>query len=500
MSGGGARPLPPPGPDPAAIAHIDACGAVLAAVSGGADSVLALHVLADRSRRVGFPLAVCHVHHGVRGGADADAAFVRELCVRLGVLCRVVELVPGETDEGSLSAARHGVLQAVATETRAGAIALGHNLDDAAETFLLMALRGSGPMGLGLPPVTDPPGAVPLVRPLIGLRRAAVRETLRDWGEGWRDDPTNDMGSNRRAVLRRGVLPLMETMEPAAVELLARAGGLARGEALALRALALARAGALARCSGGVLLDAGALRELPVAARAAVLHQEWTDVAPPSRTPAHHGATIRDLAARLDVEAGHAAHFPPRHGVGAIVTNRHVMLHRDGRDPGETFLELSAMITGIVPLPEGRDSVPLLNSSQKATAGHYQVRVGERLIRARVMDIAGFESTFGSHPWGEDPFASARAAAFDPRALLKDLCLRAAAAGDSLGIGGGHSKPLADVLQEARLPARVRDRVGVVADGRGVLWVPGVRRGASALVTARTETVLVLSVEEQTAG
>ena len=130
---------------------------LLAAVSGGCDSVclaaLLRHSAGERAPRT---LALGHVHHGLRPEADAEEAFVRRLGESWGLPVFAARIHPRETAlargwslEQAARADRRDALARLCREARCGLLALGHQMDDQAETVLLRLLRGAGPRGLG---------------------------------------------------------------------------------------------------------------------------------------------------------------------------------------------------------------------------------------------------------------------------------------------------------------------------------------------------------------
>src|SRR5690606_32980229 len=158
---------------------------VLAAVSGGADSVALALVLARlaESRAIDVTLAgLAHLHHGLRGeDADADQAFVETLAASLGVPC-VVERADvaalaregGESIEAAGRRARYAFFERAATALGADRVATGHTIDDQAETFVLRLLRGAGLQGLSA--IRPRNGQV--IRPLLDVSRAEVEAHL----------------------------------------------------------------------------------------------------------------------------------------------------------------------------------------------------------------------------------------------------------------------------------------------------------------------------------
>lgn len=196
---------------------------VLAAVSGGPDSVCLAHWLSVQSRRKGLGVSLLHVHHGLRGrDAERDAALVGDLAARLGLgfaLIRAdVRALAAASGEGLEAAGRRARYRALAARARRGgfsAVAVGHQLDDQAETVMLHLLRGSSLKGLGgMPPRRPLAPGVELVRPLLPLTREEVLQYLAVHGLGWREDRSNRDPAFARNWVRRELLPLMERRAP----------------------------------------------------------------------------------------------------------------------------------------------------------------------------------------------------------------------------------------------------------------------------------------------
>lgn len=196
---------------------------VLAAVSGGPDSVCLAHYLAGRARREGFALFLVHFHHGLRGrAADADARSVLKLGESLGVPAAVqalsVKALAERRGQGLEEAGRklrYKALAARARRLKCGKVATGHQLDDQAETVLLHLLRGTSLCGVGgIPPRRALAPGVELIRPLLPLTRDDVLAYLEVHALKSRQDKSNQDPKFTRNWVRAKVLPLLESRVP----------------------------------------------------------------------------------------------------------------------------------------------------------------------------------------------------------------------------------------------------------------------------------------------
>lgn len=206
--------------------HVAPGSHVLAAVSGGADSVALLCFLLQV--RDIYPLSVScvHVEHGIRGEASrADLAFVRALCAK-----KNIPLYTANVDAPSYARAhgcgledaarvlRHEFLRRTAEEEGADVIALAHHAGDQAETVLLHAIRGSDIRGLCAMRMRR--GR--LIRPLLACRAQELREYLISIGQDWREDESNTDLRYARNRIRRSALPELEAASPGAGAALCR--------------------------------------------------------------------------------------------------------------------------------------------------------------------------------------------------------------------------------------------------------------------------------------
>lgn len=208
------------------------------AVSGGADSVALLRAMLEPATRIGLQLEVVHLDHGLRGAeSNTDAEFVAALAAEYALpfhLARVdTQAHAREQKEGIEEAARNLRYQwfrDLLAQGRLDAIATAHTLDDQAETVMLKLLRGTWTEGLSAihPTLACEHGVI--VRPMLGVARTQIEEFLREIGQPWRDDSSNQNLAFTRNRIRHKTLPLLRTINPQASLHLAQVATLARDE------------------------------------------------------------------------------------------------------------------------------------------------------------------------------------------------------------------------------------------------------------------------------
>jgi len=250
-------------------------GLVVAAVSGGGDSVALLHLLA----RTGRDAVVAHMDHGLRPESAEDARFVCELAARLGYRCELertdvaaVAAAKGENLEAVARELRYAFLAKVARKYGAACVLTAHTLEDNAETVLLQLFRGAA-RALGIRALQ---GRV--ARPLLALRRRELRDYLRSLGEGWREDPSNELTCYDRNYLRHEVWPRVEARFGRAGEALLRYSERQQDDDAALEALARARLVPDRRFAPVFALRAAPLLEAPRALRRRALRKVLEDL------------------------------------------------------------------------------------------------------------------------------------------------------------------------------------------------------------------------------
>jgi len=277
---------------------------LLVGCSGGGDSVALVDILRELCPHV--RLTLIHCDHQARPESAADAMFVSAYAASLGLECRIVlaplpALATGSREAGWRDL-RRAAFRSATDELSADAVALGHTADDQAETVLLNLARGSGLRGLAaMQSRIDHDGLV-VLRPLLGMRRRALRHYAHERGLEWRRDASNDDVAFSRNRIRASVVPELEAIAPGAVANIARLAGIVREHERYLEASAEAERSKLEldeEFPGGVALTGPRLAALPRPVAMELLRQAFRQVR------GHlHGITKEHFDAVLDDVAG----------------------------------------------------------------------------------------------------------------------------------------------------------------------------------------------------
>jgi tRNA(Ile)-lysidine synthase len=444
---------------------------VVAAVSGGPDSVVlaaALAALAQEAERR-YALHVAHLDHGLRGAeAEADARFVRDLADRLGLPATISRrAVPalrrrGESLEAAARRVRYDFLDDVAEQTGAAAVAVGHTRDDQVETVLFRLLRGGSLGDLGGMPIVRPlrrGAATRLVRPLLELGRQEVLAFLSGRALAAREDRTNRDLRYTRNRIRLELLPLLEwgfNLEVRANLLRLAAAARVVRERLAQQAGDLLGHPRVRQTEGAVELPAALLASTDAEVRAEVLRRAVERLsAAPTLSRGAQGSIERLLAT-----AGSAKWAPLGGGVRARrVFDRLVIEAADE--------QAAAHDDEVFPLARtGRTELPRLGAALEAAEEDVPATGVRRGADEALLDLA---------------------------ALQDDLVVRTRRPGDRLRpLGAPGVRKLQDLFVDRKVPAAERDRVPLVCDAAGLLWVAGHVVAERAKVTASTRRVLHL--------
>jgi len=414
---------------------------VLVGFSGGLDSTVLLHLLAASAQARAAGLRAVHVHHGLHREADAWAAHVREVCASLDVPLSVIWVeVRRDSGHGLEGAARAARLAAFAQELQPGEVlALAHHRDDQAETFLLRALRASGPDGLAAMRPWRPFAQGRLWRPLLDIPRAALLEHAHTHGLHWIEDDSNADASLDRNFLRQCVLPALRERWPQVDAAFARVASL-QAASVELLEVEDARALATAQTADPRALQLALLLALPPARRARVLRR-WIAILELPPLPGEGIVRIESelLPAAADTEAEFA-------WAGAVIHRWRDLLYADHE----------------------REALPADWSVTWSMDAPLVLPTGDRLERdVACRSDASRELSPFRQPAQE--LATHVARTFDT-----DVHVHARVGGERIVLPGRtHSHALKHVLQELGVPPWERKRLPLLSDAAGNLLAAG---------------------------
>jgi len=450
---------------------------LVAAVSGGTDSMaLAAALLALReTERLEF--LVAHFNHALRDReSDLDQAAVASWCRSNRVPCvtgtadgAAWDSVQDLSPEARARTLRYRFLARVARDAGGTVIATGHTADDQAETVLLRVIRGSSPSGLSgmallsrLPPNLLAgsnakgeafPTPVLIVRPLLALSRSDTAAFCEKSGILPRHDPSNDDITVPRNRTRHEILPALRKINPSVSDALVRLAAIAADDERYLDDAVEAawRATVAAEEPGRTVINRAAFSKLHAAIQARVLIRAYRALLPDGYLTTANVSELSDLSFG---RSGTTTRLPG--GVRFAVRYRELLLTFDG-------------VPSDCPYPpEVADTrVDLAAESTSPLGGGYQL----------VVEILPRGGIGPAGPPADGPESPGRyAATFDAESLGNPVTLRNRRPGDRFfPLGAPGERKLQDVLVDARIPREWRDRVPLVAAERGIAWVAGQR-------------------------
>jgi tRNA(Ile)-lysidine synthase len=454
---------------------------IVAAVSGGADSVALAHLLAELSNAGALTLAgIAHLDHRLRGDESArDREFCAALAANLAVPFDVEQFDVareaerrGESTEQAGRRVRYEFLERARRRLGAEHAAVAHTRDDQAETVLLRLLRGAGTRGLA----AILPSREGIIRPVIDIRRAELVRYLESHAHPWVEDSTNTDTRVARNWVRHELLPFITARTgDGVIDVLARTADSAREDEGLLDAIALDAEGRLRpNAATPNALHADRLLHEPPAVARRVVRRLLESVGQKATTWAHVAA-VMELAAGEPGEVQAAGCGVKLSAADRVLYFRDLgtLDQRGGRalappNPaaGITFRPLP--VPGIVDLPES----------------------GMR-VRAECRDLADVggitDLSAGGHSRAVIPAITAEPGLF----------VRTWRPGDTLQpLGLSGRKKVQDLFVDRKVPRGQRHSVPIVtaADGR-IVWVAGVALGEAFRVTPATKSVVVLSFE-----
>jgi len=463
------------------------------AVSGGADSVCLLHILAKWRSKLDIKLHVAHLNHQLRGAeSEADAKYVAELAACLDVPCTIgrrdvaaYKTEKGCSTEEAAREMRYDFLAEVAVGVGANRMAIGHTRDDQVETILMHILRGTGVSGLrGLEPCSPIPcenyrtlatsRPILAIKPLLDVTRQETMSYCQEHHLEPRSDSSNFSLAFRRNRLRLKLLPLLREYNSNVDQALLRLAGIANDDISFIEQQALGLWDEMARGEEGVIyLDKRKSLVLPLALQRQLIRL----------------AVVRILGNTKDIEANHieAIRGLLSKSVGKRISLPHNIICYGGyneiaiaveRPTGLfTFCHFEGVKRPKDVVQDGiseeakqsylsQQPVPLIQ-------GRFRLRIPGETILPGWRVIVSISSAIANAV--REP-QSSLVATLDLQEVGNELSVRQCQPGDSFRpLGMGVLKKLRRFMSDAKIPLPWRGYIPLVCSPRQIVWVVGWR-------------------------
>jgi tRNA(Ile)-lysidine synthase len=440
---------------------------VIVACSGGPDSLTLLGLLVALRKDYSLCLTAVYIDHGLRPQAAEEGEYVKHMARRWGVpaLVRRVERdlhVTGESVQAQARQERYRLLDEVARQVGAARIATGHTADDQAETLVMRFARGTGCCGLaGILPVV---GRV--IRPLLLVRREETEDYCARQGIVPVHDPSNDEDVYLRNRVRHHLMPELSAFNPRFVEVLANLAESARAENEWMEQEAAKLLASAVHTDGGWWFPTLAFLDQPLALQRRALRALLRRLVSGRELGFDHVGAVLDMLVRG--QTGASVSLP-----GGLVA----WAEKEGFwvGPQRPVVEFDIVLAA-----PGRVRLPGSDLCLDAA------------VQAGGLDCIGeveYRRTKTRRPW--EP--NGESVVFDRQRVQGRLRVRNWRAGDRfrpLGIPG--EKKLQDMFVDDGIPKRWRDRLPVVVDDQGILWVAGAKLADRAKITSTTKVLVEL--------
>jgi tRNA(Ile)-lysidine synthase len=495
---------------------------VVVGVSGGADSVCLLHVLAKWRKGLGIKLHIAHLNHQLRGDeSEADAEYVSNLAGSLGIPITIdrqdvaaYRIERNCSIEEAARELRYAFLARVAREVGANRIAIGHTRDDHVETILMHILRGTGITGLcGLAPcspmaydsqgMSSPASALSLrasplslrakrsnllvIRPLIDITKEETASYCQEYQLAPRIDSSNLSPSFFRNRLRLHLLPLLRQYNPSIDQALLRLADIAKEDSALIEQQASGLWDEVARQENNTIyLDKKQIASLPIALQRHLLRVAVTKLA----------GDVRDIEAS-HIEAARSLLNKP---ASKRISLPHGIICHGGYDelaitrlPSVTATSHSAIASEAwqsqlppCPFPPLSGEFPLKVPGQTVFPGW---KVIASIVRERVASL----SSLGALSTSERTCQSNLVAHFDLQKTGMKLFVRQRRPGDRFQpLGMNMPKKLYEFMIDAKIPRSWRGRIPIVCSPQQIIWVVGWRIDDRVKTTEASKEILRL--------
>ena len=445
---------------------------VIAAVSGGADSVCLLVVLDELRKDLQFKLEAVHVEHGIRGDeSKCDAEYVKNLCREKNIECHVYNVdVPAFSKKSGLGLEeaarilRYNVFEDIAVK-KGASVAVAHHEEDNAETVLFQMIRGSGMRGLGgIRPVSSK-NNVTYIRPLLPVSRADIEKFLEKKGIGYVTDSTNSDVEYSRNRIRHEVIPVLRKINKRAVEHISAA---AQNQSLMWdyieSQISEAKDRVLKIENDRTFIDIDGFMKMHPALKSELAKEAICIAA--GRRKDIGSVHVSSLIELMDMQTGRKINLPydltARRSYNKIILSKNKPVQNDG--------QLSYEI-----------------DKRKCRERTVELIVENGIIRFELLKFNGKMNEIPKKSYTKW---------LDYDKIKNSFVVRKRMAGDYMIIDDmGHHKKLKEYFVNQKVPAEQRNNMWLIAEDNEILAILGDRSGNSALVSSDTKEVLQITFD-----
>ena len=439
---------------------------IVVGLSGGPDSVCLLHILSRLKDKLDLEIYAAHLNHQIRGiEAQKDAFYISKLCEEMGITFFIKSInVPEYCEKNGVSIEegarklRYEMFYEIKNNTRANKIAIGHNLNDQAETILMRMMRGTGLQGLkGIEYIRD--GVI--IRPILDIERNDIEEYCKQNKLNPRIDKTNLESIYTRNKIRLELIPYMkDNFNSNIIESIVRMGNSLR--------------------SDNDYIESEALIKFKEVSN---INSDSVELNLKSYINLHNSMKVRILRNSIKHILGDTNFIDQRH-IDDIIE-----------------LEDESKIDKVINLPRGiyvyrkKDSIILTNKEivieeidfcyNIPSNGFIKVKEIGTIIETQVVSINKYKRSKSdkSCKW------------FDFNKIKGGIVVRNRRSGDKIKLSGG-SKKIKDLFIDIKIPKEDRCKVPVIADDQGILSVGNFRNSENYKIDEETKEVLKVSFKK----
>ena len=439
---------------------------IVVGLSGGPDSVCLLHILSRMKDEWDLEIYAAHLNHQIRGiEAQKDAFYISKLCEEMGITFFIKSInVPEYCEKNGVSIEegarqlRYEMFSEIKDKTKANKIAIGHNLNDQAETILMRIMRGTGLQGLkGIDYIRD--GVI--IRPILDIERKDIEEYCKHYKLNPRIDQSNLESIYTRNKIRLDLIPYMkDNFNSNVIESIVRMGNSLRSDNDYLENEALIKFKDISK-----------------------INSDSVELKINSYTNLHSAIKVRVLRNAIKQILGDTNFIDQRH-IDDIIE-----------------LEDESKIDKVINLPRGifvyrkKDSIIITNKEivieelefcyNIPSNGFIKIREIGVVIETQVMSIDKYKRSKSdkSCKW------------FDFNKIEGGIVARNRRTGDKIKLSGG-SKKIKDLFIDIKIPKEDRSKVPIIADSQGILSVGNIRNSENYKIDSQTKEVLKVTFKK----